>query len=159
MYGVEVGCLLGVVEVKHSTEPHDRQHQGEEHQCRMKELPREFILTPGQRDAVQHSSCSEEAKQLKMVCLIKCAGHIKLCCCLITASAPDASTQGRFRKCSVSYSVWVQNLGSLYQSFKDLVTKRKKKHLRLPPKVSQSPQAPVDSSRISLMWTVKFYIL
>lgn len=94
MYGVEVGCILGVVKVKHSTQPHDRQHQGKEHQCRMKELPREFILTPGQRDAVQHSSCSEEAKRLKMVCLIKCDGHIKSCCCLITASAPDASTQG-----------------------------------------------------------------
>ncbi len=63
--GVEVGNFFGIVEVKHGTQPHDWQDQGEEHQCSMQQLPGEFILTPGQGDTVHHSSCREEASTEK----------------------------------------------------------------------------------------------
>lgn len=70
--GVDVGSVIGIVEVKHSTEPHDRQDQGEEHQCSMQQLPGEFVLAPSHWDTVQHSSCREKKQQrckmyLKMI--------------------------------------------------------------------------------------------
>lgn len=65
--GVEVANAFGIVEVKHRTQPHDWQDQGEEHHRSMQQLPGEFILTPGQRDTVQHSSCREEATTEKML--------------------------------------------------------------------------------------------
>lgn len=54
---VHVGDFLGVVEAEDGAKPHHGQQQGEEHERGVQQLPGEFVLTPGQGDAVQHSSC------------------------------------------------------------------------------------------------------
>lgn len=49
--------VVDVVVVEHGAESHNGQDQGGEHERSMEQLPGEFILTPGQGNAVQHSSC------------------------------------------------------------------------------------------------------
>lgn len=64
--GVHIRDVVDVVVVEHRTKSHDGQDQSEEHQRSMEELPGEFILTPGQGNAVQHSSCKRGTRREKM---------------------------------------------------------------------------------------------
>lgn len=52
-----MGDFPDVVEAEDGAKPQDGQQQSEEHERGVQQLPGEFVLTPGQGDAVQHSSC------------------------------------------------------------------------------------------------------
>lgn len=56
---VDVGDVFGAVEAEDGAEPDHRQQQRQEHQRRMQQLPAQFGLSPGQRDAVQNRSCRQ----------------------------------------------------------------------------------------------------
>lgn len=55
---VDVGDVLGVVEAEDGAEPDHGQQQSQEHQRRVQQLPVQFTLAPGQRDAVQNRPCT-----------------------------------------------------------------------------------------------------
>lgn len=61
---VDVWYVLGIMDAKHGIKPHDRQHKSEEHQRPVQQLPGEFILTPSQGNAVQHSSCGRDSRRV-----------------------------------------------------------------------------------------------
>lgn len=57
---VDVGNVFGVVEAKDGAEPDHGQQQCQEHQRRVQQLPAQFRLGPGQRDAVQNRPCGQQ---------------------------------------------------------------------------------------------------
>lgn len=61
---VDVWYVFGIMDAKHGIKPHDRQHESEQHQRCVQQLPGEFILTPSQGDAVQHSSCGRDRRRV-----------------------------------------------------------------------------------------------
>ena len=115
--GVHVGNVVGVVKVKHGTNPHDWQDEREKHHCSMRQLPGEFIMTPAQRNAVQHSSCRGRQKQKR--CWIYFKVYQLLC-----LNSGSTSFEGEsFRETSLTSSAVVKCDGLAFGAFPGCVTR------------------------------------